>query len=158
MDKNASFEEVLDRDGRLVYTNVGISMLPLIREGRDVMIIEKRDASAVKKYDAVLFRRENVRGRGEYVLHRILKILPNGDLFIAGDNCTVGEIVKPSQILGVLSGIKRGDKPFNFSGFKYKSYVALWCAPYHLRFFILRIKRFFRRCVRAVLCKLGIWR
>ncbi len=158
MDKNSSFEEVLNRDGRLAYTNVGFSMLPLIREGRDVMLIEKRDITEIKRYDAVLFRRENIKGRGEYILHRILKILPDGRFYIVGDNCTEGEIVKPSQILGVLSGLHRDGKPINMGGFRYKTYVALWCAPYHLRFGILHTKRFIFRCLSAVLHKLRIRR
>ena len=35
------FEDVIERDGRLVYTNVGDSMRPLIRQDRDLLIIEK---------------------------------------------------------------------------------------------------------------------
>lgn len=158
MQNEWSFEEVLNRDGRLAYTNVGISMQPLIREGRDVMIIEKRALSAIKRYDAVLFRRENVKGPGEYVLHRILKILPDGGFYIVGDNCTYGETVKPSQILGVLSGIYRHGKTVDFSSFRYKAYIALWCAPYHWRFFVLRTKRFIGSNFWAILHKLGIRR
>ncbi len=156
MGEKLSFEEVLDRDGRLVYTNVGISMLPLIREGRDVMTIEKRDISALKKHDAVLFRRENIKGRGEYVLHRILKVLPDGNYYIVGDNCTEGETVKPSQILGVLTGLHRNGKPVDMGGFRYKAYLALWCAPYHWRFLVLRADRFIRRYWKAILHKLWI--
>ena len=36
-----TFEEVINRDGRLVFTNAGTSMRPLIKQGRDVLIIEK---------------------------------------------------------------------------------------------------------------------
>ena len=153
MENESSFEEVLSRDGRLAYTNVGFSMRPLIREGKDVMIIEKRDVSALKKYDAVLFRRQNIKGRGEYVLHRILKILSDGSFYIVGDNCTEGEIVKPSQILGVLSGLYREGKPIDMDSFKYKIYITFWCAPYPFRFFVLRTKRFIRRCLGAILYK-----
>ena len=35
-----TFEEVLEREGRLVYTNVGISMLPLLRQGKDLFVVE----------------------------------------------------------------------------------------------------------------------
>ena len=142
MERKQNFEEVLNSNGRLVYTNVGVSMLPLIREGRDIMIIEKRGVSLLKKYDAVLYRRENIKGRGEYVLHRIIKILPDGNFYIVGDNCTNGETVKPSQILGVLTGLIRNGKPVDLTGFRYKAYIALWCAPYRLRFFVLRANRF----------------
>ncbi len=148
----------MNRDGRLAYTNVGFSMSPLIREGRDVMVIEKRNITEIKRYDAVLFRRENIRGRGEYVLHRILKILPDSSFYIVGDNCTEGETVKPSQILGVLSGIHRGGKSVNIGGIRYKMYVAFWCAPYRFRFAVLRTKRFVSRYFRAILHKLRIRR
>ena len=158
MENNLTFEQVLERDRHLAYTNVGVSMLPLIREGRDVMIIEKCATPDLKKFDAVFFCREGVEGRGRYVLHRILKIMPNGDFFIAGDNCCEGEVIKPYQILGVLSGINRGGKPYNLGGFGYKTYVALWCAPYNLRFVILRIKRFFKRYLRAIFYRLKIRR
>ena len=33
------FEDVIERDGRLVYTNVGDSMRPLIRQDRDILIM-----------------------------------------------------------------------------------------------------------------------
>ena len=31
-----TFEEEIERSGRLIYTNVGDSMLPLIRQDRDM--------------------------------------------------------------------------------------------------------------------------
>jgi hypothetical protein len=34
-----TFEEEIEKNGRLVYTNVGDSMRPLIRQGRDLLII-----------------------------------------------------------------------------------------------------------------------
>ena len=71
-----TFEEELERSGKLAYTNVGVSMLPLIRQEKDVMVIEKADT--YRPLDAVLFRRKGVTGRGAYVLHRILKIMPDG--------------------------------------------------------------------------------
>ena len=68
----ATFEEELNRTGRLIYTNVGDSMLPLIRQGRDLLIIEKPHGR-LKKYDIPLYRRDS----GQYVLHRILKVRRN---------------------------------------------------------------------------------
>ena len=155
-ESKMTFEELLNRDGRLIYTNVGVSMVPLIREGKDVLIIEKCDAQKLKKYDVVLFKRENVKGRGEYVLHRILKVLPDGKYWIVGDNCTEGEIVKKNMILGILTGITRDKKATNLSGIKYRLYVSLWCAPYHLRFLVLRAKAFIKYAVGAVSYKLRI--
>ncbi|MBR7070872.1 MAG: S26 family signal peptidase [Clostridia bacterium] len=155
MDENIStFEEVLNRDGRLIYTNVGISMLPLICEGRDVLTIEKCDTSSLKKYDVVLFRRKNVKGRGKYILHRIIKFLPGNRFWIVGDNCAEGETVDADMILGVLKGIYRNNKLVNFNGIGYRCYVCFWCAPYPLRFILIKAKAFFIRGIRAVAHKL----
>ena len=152
MDTNCiTFEEELNRSGRLVYTNVGISMMPLIREGRDVMVIEKRDVKEIRRLDAVLFRRRGVTGRGAYVLHRILKVLPDGRYWIIGDNCTSGEIVAAEDILGVLTQVSRGGKKtIHVTDFSYRTYVLLWCRPYHLRIFVQRVVRFGLRGLRYI--------
>ena len=94
-----TFEGELERSGKLAYTNVGVSMLPLIRQGKDVMVIEKADT--YRPLDAVLFRRKGVTGRGAYVLHRILKSMPDGKYWIVGDNCVSGELVERGNILGL---------------------------------------------------------
>ena len=65
----SGFEEILERDGRLIYSSVGDSMLPMIRQGRDLLVIEK-PAGRLKRYDIPLYKRDN----GRYVLHRILKV------------------------------------------------------------------------------------
>ena len=70
MSESLNFEEVLDRDGHLAYTNKGVSMLPLLRQGRDVMLIRKKGAEKLKKLDAVLFRRPQADGRDAYASTR----------------------------------------------------------------------------------------
>ena len=138
-----TFEEELGRSGKLLYTNVGVSMRPLLREGRDVMVIER--AEDFRTLDAVLFRRPGVSGRGAYVLHRILKVLPNGNYWIVGDNCIEGETVAKENVLGVLTGVMRDGKLLRVTDFRYRLYVRLWCAPYRLRFFVLRAKGWLKR-------------
>lgn len=145
-----TFEEALNLHGRLVYTNVGFSMRPLIREGRDVMVIEKCDASALKKYDAVLFKRKNVRGRGEYVLHRIIKVLPDNKFWIVGDNCTDGETVDGEMILGVLTGLNRKNRAVDFNGIRYRLYVFFWCVLWRPRILFLKIRDHVRDLPRAI--------
>ncbi|MDO4804035.1 MAG: S24/S26 family peptidase [Lachnospiraceae bacterium] len=143
-----TFEEELNRSGKLVYTNVGVSMLPLLREGRDIMIIEKADD--YRPLDAVLFRRPGVKGRGAYVLHRILKACPDGRFWIIGDNCISGEYVDKANVLGVLTGVVRDGKLIKNTDLKYQAYVRLWCGPYHLRIHILKGLRFARRVRRFI--------
>ena len=139
MDNEKTFSQVLHETGRLVYTICGFSMYPLLRQGKDVVVIEKREGHC-KKYDTVLFLRKS----GEYVLHRILKV--NGSQYwIVGDNCVSGETVMEDQILGVLVSIKRGKRTIRMTDWDYRLYVHLWCDVYPVRFFLLRTKWFIQR-------------
>ena len=149
--KKMSFEELLDRDGYLAYTNVGTSMMPLLRQGKDVMEIRKKGSGRCKKYDAVLYR---VGDR--YILHRIIKVREN-DYVIVGDNCFRKEYgITDNQILGVLTGIVRGGKHISVTDKKYLCYVHLWCDFYPVRAGILygrvqlgRIKSKLARMIRG---------
>ena len=67
---NSTYEEQLDLHGQLIYTNVGDSMMPMLRENRDLMVITRKGEGRMKKYDAILYRRPN----GKYIMHRILKV------------------------------------------------------------------------------------
>ena len=154
MSETLRFEDLLERDGRLVYTNKGVSMMPLLREDRDLMVIEKKGPGPCRKYDAVLFRRPGLEGRGAYVLHRILRCNADGSYWIVGDNCCSGETVREEQILGVLRAVVRDGKTVPVTAPLYRLYVHLWCDCYPLRFFLLRL----RPLAGAALRRLGLRR
>lgn len=63
----------------------GNSMFPLLRNGKDVVILEKCPTESLKPMDVVLFRY-----RGKHVLHRIIR--REGErLLIQGDGSMVAE-------------------------------------------------------------------
>lgn len=144
----ASFEEQLNEHGSFVYTNRGSSMRPLIRQKRDVIVIEKKNGR-LKKYDVAFFKRES----GAYVLHRVMKVYEN-DYMIVGDNCTEKERVKEEQVLGVMTELRRGEKIITPENKKYKAYITLWCAPLNFRIAMLKTKS----AAVSVLRKLGFRR
>lgn len=154
MSEITTFEAELSRTGWLAYTNVGVSMRPLIREGRDVIMIRRRPPEEIRKYDVVLFRRPGLQGRGAYVLHRVLKCYPDGRFWIVGDNCVEGEDVCPEDVLGVMVHLNRKGKTVTVEDFRYRLYVALWCAPYPLRFGVLYAGIFLRWAWRVMRRKL----
>lgn len=144
MENQKTFSQVLEETGRLVYTTRGMSMRPLLRQGKDVVVIEK-PKEHWKKYDAVLFLRKN----GQYVLHRILKVC--GDRYwIVGDNCVSGEMVEGDQIIGLLTSVRRGRRTIRATDWRYRLYVHIWCDVYPARFFLLRVKSFGLRGLRFV--------
>ena len=103
MQSPIKFEEVLERDGELVFTNVGYSMYPLIREREDILRIVKTDT--YKKGDIVLYKSDV----DHYVLHRILKIKKD-KIILAGDyNYHKDKPITFNQILGLLTTITKKD-------------------------------------------------
>ncbi len=103
---NRSYEEQLVQEGFLLKQTKGISMEPVLREGRELSLIKSPTAFGrePKKWDVVLFR----RGKGEYVLHRIVG--QKGSMFkIRGDNCIGYDLVEGKDILGILAGFYRGE-------------------------------------------------
>ena len=138
-----TFEEELARNGRLIYTNVGDSMLPLIREGKDLLIIEPPQGR-LKKYDIPLYRRDS----GQYVLHRIVQVRET-DYICCGDNRTHRESgVTDRQIIGVLTGLVRGGRELSVRDPRLRLYARLWCGWYPLHVLLLRAVRRLRRMRR----------
>ena len=77
-------------------------MLPLLRQKRDLFTITKKQGRC-RKYDVALYKRAD----GAYVLHRIVKVLPDGYVFL-GDNCLNKEYgITDQDILGVMTSFVR---------------------------------------------------
>ena len=51
-----TFEDILARDGKLVYKTRGVSMEPMLRQNRDLVVI-RVPSSRLKKYDVALYKR-----------------------------------------------------------------------------------------------------
>ena len=147
---NVNFEQLLAEQGKFVYPNVGTSMMPLLRQHRDLMIIEKRPDGDLKKYDAVLYNRD-----GKYILHRIIAVHPaleNGETTydIIGDNqWHIEKNVKDRQIIGVLTGVVRDGKTVLVTDPEYLRYVRKKCGgSIRIKRFPLFLRAFAGRCIR----------
>ncbi len=138
-----SFEEMLHEKGVIAYTNIGTSMLPLLRQRRDIIEITRKQSERCRKYEVVLYK------RGEtYILHRILRVLPAGYLIAGDHNTFVEKDVTDSMILGVMTRVIRNGKSITPDNFFYKAYVHLWCDFYPIRMWIIRWKQRIYRLLR----------
>ena len=139
----STFEEEISHTGKLIYTNVGDSMMPLIRQNRDLLIIEKV-SGRLKKYDVPLYKRDS----GQYVLHRIIKVRKD-DYVMCGDNRWQKEYgITNRHIIGVLTGVIRDGKTTSVNDKKYRLYVHLWCDFFHVRALILKVKNYLKRRIK----------
>ena len=123
------FESLIERDGVFAQLTKGISMMPLIRQNRDTIIVKKIE-NAPKENDVLLYKKNS----GKYVLHRVIKGLENGYV-IRGDNNFFNEYdIKDEDIIGILEGFYRDDKYIDCNKNKlYKLYIQLNRRTYYLR-------------------------
>lgn len=123
-------------------------MMPLIKQGRDVLVIVRRPKGRLKRLDIPLYRRPS-DPEGKYVLHRILRVCGDGTYWICGDNRHwVEKGVRDEQIIGVLQAVVRDGKTVDLNkSWKYKLYSHLWCDLFPVRYFIFRIRGIYFRIV-----------
>ena len=144
----SSFEEEIRRSGYLIYRNVGDSMLPLIRQGRDLLLISRKPEGRLNQYDVPLYRRDS----GQYVLHRILKVRKD-DYVLCGDNrCQRETGISDRHIIGVLTAVIRDGKQLPVTDWRYRLYVHLWCGLFPVRALVLWCRDLPKR-IRRKLCR-----
>ena len=142
-----TYEEYLEKNNTLTYTNVGVSMMPLLRQGRDLFTITKKTARRCKAGDVVLYRRPP----NKYVLHRIIAVRPN-DYVILGDNCIGREYgIKDSDILGVMTSFVRNGRTYSVKDLPYRIYSAYIMNTIPIRIFIkkavIKVKIFVKKII-----------
>ena len=116
-----NIKRILDEQGTFVSTTSGISMMPMLRDRRDTIVV-RRAEQRLKKYDVALYRRGD-----SYVLHRVIKVLPDSYV-IRGDNCIAKEYgIKDCDILGVLCEFYRGERHIKVNKRSYRIYSVLIC-------------------------------
>lgn len=128
-----NFETEIRENGYLVYKNNGDSMMPLLRENRDLVVIGAV-TRPLKKNDVVLFKRDS----GAYALHRITKVRRNGTYLIGGDNRCFSEPVPEKWIIGILTDVVRDGRKISVNDGEYLKYVKK--VPF--RRFMLKMKAY----------------
>ena len=132
-------EKILDERGVYVSTTSGVSMMPMLRDRRDTIVV-KRAEQRLKKYDVVLYRRGD-----SYVLHRVIKVLPDSYV-IRGDNCIAREYgIKDSDVLGVLCEFYRGERHIKVNKRSYRAYSVFICMAHPIVVLMWKIRPFLHR-------------
>lgn len=131
-----TYEAYMEQHGELIYRNVGVSMLPMLKQGRDLFVVRKKSPGRCKKYDVVLYRRPS----GQYVLHRVVGVRKQ-DYVILGDNCMRKEYgITDEDIIGVLTAFVRKGKRYTTEDIRYRIYTRVWYCIYPIRKIAKRIR------------------
>lgn len=99
----------------------GSSMAPFLIHGRDSILFKKPERE-LKKGDMVFYQRET----GQYVMHRIRKVKPEG-YYIIGDGQTAIEgPVSEKQIFAVVIKVCRKGKWLEAGDFWWEFFAHVW--------------------------------
>ena len=119
----------------------GVSMLPMLRQGKDAVEIAPLPEN-LKKYDLPVYQYPS----GKIVMHRIVDV--EEDYYVClGDNTYAYEKIFPDQMIAVVSAFKRGEKRIGVDNSGYRLYCRVWVAVFPLRKFLKRVKSWLRRLI-----------
>ncbi len=110
-------KEVIDSGGEFTFGPQGISMLPLIRQGQDQVVLVKADS--FKKGDAVFYRRDN----GLFVLHRIVKVKKDGYVMCGDNQYELEYGITDKHILAKMKAVIRDGVVIDENNKKYRKYI-----------------------------------
>lgn len=115
--------------GKVVSLRIaGSSMSPFLAHGRDYIYFTKPDRE-LREGDMVFYQRRN----GQYVMHRIYKVKPDG-YYIVGDAQTEIEgPVSRDQIFALITKVKRKDRIIQPGDFWWEFFEHVWIRMIPLR-------------------------
>ena len=116
-----SIEQTLAEHGFAVHPIKGVSMMPLLRQGKDsvsIVALSDGEKRSLKVNDVPLYRMPS----GKLVLHRILEVR-DGYYYIRGDNVKMFEKIPFEWIIGKTEGFYRDDVYFAADHPEYLKYV-----------------------------------
>lgn len=129
-------KELVENGNQVSLLISGSSMSPFLIHHRDIIYFQKPDRE-LNAGDMVFYR----RGSGQYVMHRIVKIRPEG-YYMVGDAQT--EIEGPldrAQIFGLVTAVKRNGRMLRPGDFWWEFFARIWLRIIPLRGLINRIYR-----------------
>lgn len=128
-------ESTIKRGNEFSFCAFGRSMLPFIRDGKDLVTLGPVTDS-LRVHNIVFYRRDN----RQFVLHRIIRVRVDGTYDMCGDNqFSIEKGIRPDQIIAVLVRLERKGKNFPLNSLS----VRIWC-------FFLPLRRFFLHIIRAL--------
>ena len=140
--------EKIDEGAEVTIQPRGTSMLPLIRQGVDEVIL-KRAEGRLEKYDIPFYKRKN----GQFVLHRIVKVRKN-DYVLCGDNQTVYEYgITDDMIIAVVCGIKRDGKIIKTDNPEYLRYCKSHVRKQKIKGRLVRLRAVASKLKRNIIKK-----
>lgn len=117
-----AIQEMLDMGFEVEFTVTGNSMWPLLRHGRDTVILKSRKSKKLKVGDIVLMK----VGEGRYLLHRITSVRDNAIQTTGDGNCFRDGWFSQDCVIGYAVRVKRKGEELFLDERKWRISAAIW--------------------------------
>lgn len=135
--------ESLEAGRPVRFSPRGISMMPMIRQGVDSVVLSPAPEKLCK-YDIPFYRRDD----GKFILHRIVRV--SETYTCIGDNQFEQERgVRRDQVIAVVSAFTRGDREYSVRDWRYGLYCRVWHYSRPIRYCSRRLRQVCRRLRQA---------
>ena len=120
-------------------TVAGTSMTPFFGPGDTVYLDLPREP--IRVGDVILFARFGVK----YVLHRVVRVFPDGTLELLGDAQVRSERVHPDLVRAVVTAVRRGEKLHDGHSLRWRFFRGPWRHIRRPRPYLIRIRNMLRK-------------
>ncbi len=131
MQEKYTIEQVLQTRGTYIGPTMGVSMLPMLKTGRDTIVVQRK-TERLQPLDVALYKRGD-----DYVLHRVIRVV-DGGYIIRGDNCYNDENVPEETVIGVLTEFFQANSHVKCTDEKYLAYARKRVKNYKRRRFFIK--------------------
>ena len=138
----------LENGQKANLTVTGCSMMPMLRQYRDSVQLKPIEGRLLPG-DIALYKRDS----GQYVLHRVIRLIPEG-YFFCGDNQSELETVRQDQLIAVVTGYTKKGKQRSLDTLGYRLYCFGFVKLFWMRKYYIRL----RRCLGRLRNRLLKWR
>ena len=112
----------------------GQSMTPFLDPGDTVFL--DLPSRPIERGDVILFSRFSQK----YVLHRVVRVFPDGSLELLGDAQIRSERVHPGDVRAIVTGARRGDRLLNEDSLRWRFFRDVWIHTRRIRPYVNRIR------------------
>ena len=130
-------EDTIKLGGCVPLVVTGHSMKPFLKDGKNIVWLKACTEADFKRGKILLFRRTD----GKVVLHRVRKVLSDGELVMNGDAQYWCENIKKEQAVAVVTYIEKNGKKKSCNSLVYRLIVEVWQLLKPLRPCIFRVQR-----------------
>ena len=114
---NINYEQLLLHQDQILAPFKGTSMMPLLREDIDTVVLKKA-SETLKKNDVALFRRNS----GKLVMHRVVRVRKDSYDFCGDNQVHIEKRVPKEWVIAVMVAFYRDNTYIELTNPKYISY------------------------------------